>query len=124
MRRNAFSLVEVMVALAILSITILMLSYFGSSFSLTRGAQIDTQAQAFARSYFDTLRASWSTRAAFTAGTPPSVALPSGFRNLTVATEDVQTIGTQVVLRRVTLQFTGPQNRAYRFATEVVGPPQ
>lgn len=113
-----------MVALAILSITILILSYFGSSFTLTRNAQIDTQAQAFARSYFDTLRASWSTRAAFAAGTPPSVALPSGFSNLTIATEDVQTIGTQVVLRRITLQFTGPQNRPYRFTTEVVRPPQ
>lgn len=113
-----------MVALAILSITILLLSYFGSSFTLTRNAQIDTQAQAFARSYFDNLRASWSTRVAFTSGTPPSVALPGGFRNLTIATEDVQIIGTQVVLRRVTLRFTGPQNRPYRFATEVALPSQ
>lgn len=112
-----------MVALAILSITILILSYFGSSFTLTRNAQIDTQAQAFARNYFDTLRARWSTRAAFAAGTPPSVALPSGFSNLTIATEDVQTIGTQVVLRRSYPQFTGPQNRPYRFTTEVVHPP-
>lgn len=113
-----------MVALAILSITILILSYFGSSFTLTRNAQIDTQAQAFARSYFDALRASWSTRVNFAAGTPPAMALPSGFSNLTIATEDVQTIGSQVVLRRVTLQFTGPQNRPYRFTTEVVRPPQ
>lgn len=124
MRRKAFSLVEVMVALAILSISILILSYFGSSFSLTKGAQIDTQAQAFARSYFDNLRASWSTRATFSAGTLPSIAAPSGFSSPTVTLEDIQRIGTQVVLRRVTLRFTGPQNRAYRFATEVALPPQ
>lgn len=124
MRRKAFSLVEVMVALAILSITILILSYFGSSFSLTKGAQIDTQAQAFARSYFDNLRASWSTRTTFGAGTLPSITPPSGFSNPVVTLEDIQQIGTQVVLRRVTLRFTGPQNRAYRFATEVALPPQ
>lgn len=113
-----------MVALAILSITILILSYFSSSFSLTKGSQIDTQAQAFARSYFDNLRASWSTRATFDAGTLPSIKPPSGFSNPAVTLEDIQRIGTQVVLRRVTLRFTGPQNRAYRFATEVALPPQ
>ncbi|GIW26393.1 prepilin-type N-terminal cleavage/methylation domain-containing protein [Meiothermus sp.] len=124
MRRRGFSFVEVMVALAILSLTILILTYFGSSFTLTRNAQIDTQAQAYARSYFDNLRASWSTRAAYNAAALPAVAPPSGFGSPTVSLEDVQTIGTQVVLRRVTLRFTGPQNRPYRFATEVVLPPQ
>jgi len=113
-----------MVALAILSMTILMLTYFGSSFSLTRKAQIDTQAQAYARSYFDNLRASWSTRATYNAATLPSVTPPSGFSTLTVTVEDIQRIGTQVVLRRVTLRFTGPQDRPYRFATEVALPPQ
>jgi len=123
-RRSGFSFVEVMVALAILSMTILMLTYFGSSFSLTRKAQIDTQAQAYARSYFDNLRASWSTRATYNAATLPSVTPPSGFSTLTVTVEDIQRIGTQVVLRRVTLRFTGPQDRPYRFATEVALPPQ
>jgi len=123
-RRSGFSFVEVMVALAILSLAILILTYFGSSFSLTRNAQIDTQAQAYARSYFDNLRASWSTRAAYDAATLPSVTPPSGFSTPTVTVEDIQRIGTQVVLRRVTLRFTGPQDRTYRFATEVALPPQ
>ncbi|RIH75047.1 type IV pilus modification protein PilV [Meiothermus hypogaeus] len=122
-RRSGFSFVEVMVALAILSLTILILTYFGSSFTLTRNAQIDTQAQAFARSYFDNLRASWSTRTTFNAAVPPSVTPPGGFSNPTVNVENIQTIGTQVVLRRITLQFTGPQNRPYRFSTEVALPP-
>jgi len=113
-----------MVALAILSITIVILSYFGSSFTLTRNAQVDTQAQAFARSYFDNLRASWSTRAAYNAAVPPSVTPPNGFSNPTITPATVQTVGTQVVVRRVTIQFTGPQNRPYRFATEVVLPTQ
>ncbi len=113
-----------MVALAILSLTILILTYFGSSFSLTRNAQIDTQAQAFARSYFDNLRASWSTRATYNAAALPSVMPPSGFSNPTVSVEDIQRIGTQVVLRRVTLRFSGPQDRPYRFTTELVLPPQ
>jgi hypothetical protein len=113
-----------MVALAILSMTILMLTYFGSSFSLTRKAQIDTQAQAYARSYFDNLRASWSTRAAYDAAVLPSLTPPSGFSSPIVAVENIQRIGTQVVLRRVTLRFTGPQDRTYRFATEVALPPQ
>ncbi|WP_027876420.1 type IV pilus modification PilV family protein [Meiothermus cerbereus] len=124
MRRSGFSFVEVMVALAILSLAILILTYFGSSFSLTRNAQIDTQAQAYARSYFDNLRASWSTRATYNAAVLPSVTPPSGFSSPTVAVENIQRIGTQVVLRRVTLRFTGPQNRPYRFATEVALPPQ
>jgi len=113
-----------MVALAILSLTILILTYFGSSFSLTRNAQIDTQAQAYARSYFDNLRASWSTRATYNAAVLPSVTPPSGFSSPTVTAENVQSIGSQVVLRRVTLRFTGPQDRPYRFATEVALPPQ
>ncbi len=122
-RRSGFSFVEVMVALAILSLTILILTYFGSTFTLTRNAQIDTQAQAFARSYFDNVRASWSTKAAFNAAVLPSVSPPSGFSNPSASLATVQTIGTQVVLRRITLQFTGPQNRSYRFSTEVALPP-
>ncbi|MCX7783222.1 MAG: prepilin-type N-terminal cleavage/methylation domain-containing protein [Meiothermus sp.] len=124
MRRSGFSFVEVMVALAILSLTILILTYFGSSFTLTRNAQIDTQAQAYARSYFDNLRASWSTRAAFNAGVAPSITPPNGFGNPTATLTTVQTVGTQVVVRRITIDFTGPQNRPYRFTTEVVLPPQ
>ncbi|WP_337867790.1 prepilin-type N-terminal cleavage/methylation domain-containing protein [Meiothermus sp.] len=123
MRRSGFSFVEVMVALAILSITIVILSYFGSSFTLTRNAQVDTQAQAFARSYFDNVRASWSTRAAYNAAVLPTVTPPRGFSNPTPTLATVQTVGTQVVVRRVTIQFTGPQNRTYRFATEVALPP-
>ncbi len=123
MRPKGFSFVEVMVALAILSLTILILTYFGSSFTLTRNAQIDTQAQAFARSYFDNVRASWSTKAAFNAAALPSLTPPGGFSNLSATVENVQSIGTQVVLRRIVLQFTGPQNRSYRFSTEVVLPP-
>jgi prepilin-type N-terminal cleavage/methylation domain-containing protein len=123
-RRSGFSFVEVMVALAILTLTIVFLSYFGSSFTLTRNAQIDTQAQAFARSYFDNVRASWTTRAAYNAAVAPSVTPPSGFSNPTPTLTTVQTVGTQVVVRRITIQFTGPQNRTYRFATEVVLPPQ
>lgn len=124
MRRSGFSFVEVMVALAILSITIVILSYFGSSFTLTRNAQVDTQAQAFARSYFDNVRASWSTRATYNAAVAPAVTPPNGFSNPTPILAAVQTVGTQVVVRRVTIQFTGPQSRTYRFATEVVLPPQ
>lgn len=124
MRRSGFSLVEVMVALAILSLTILILTYFGSSFTLTRNAQLDTQAQAFARSYFDNVRASWSTRAAYNAAVAPAVAPPNGFSIPSTTLATVQTAGTQVVVRRITIQFTGPQNRTYRFATEVVLPTQ
>lgn len=124
MRRSGFSFVEVMVALAILSLTILILTYFGSSFTLTRNAQIDTQAQAFARSYFDNVRASWSTRAAYNAAVAPSVTPPNGFGSPTSTFATVQTVGTQVVVRRITIQFTGPQSRTYRFATEVALPPQ
>lgn len=112
-----------MVALAILSIAILMLTYLGSSFTLTRNAQIDTQAQAYARSYFDSLRAAWGNEAAFERGELPSLPLPSGFASLEVDVEDVETLGQRVVLRRVTLGFLGPQGHAYRFTTEVVRPP-
>ncbi len=124
MRPKGFSFVEVMVALAILSLSILILTYFGSSFTLTRNAQIDTQAQAYARSYFDNLRAAWATPAAFNAGVLPALRPPQGFSSPAVRTEDIQSIGNQVVLRRVTLEFTGPQGRAFRFSTEVVLPPQ
>lgn len=113
-----------MVALAILSLTIVFLGHFGSSFTLTRHAQIDTQAQAFARSYFDHVRASWTTRAAYNAAALPSVTPPNGFSSPSVTLTPVQTVGTQVVVRRVTIEFNGPQGRTYRFATEVVLPPQ
>jgi len=123
-RRSGFSFVEVMVALAMLSLAVLILTHMGSSFSLTRNAQIDTQAQAYARSYFDNLRASWSTKAAYDAAVLPSVTPPNGFSSPTVAVENLQRIGAQVVLRRVTLRFTGPQDRTYRFATELALPSQ
>jgi len=113
-----------MVALAMLSLAVLILTHMGSSFSLTRNAQIDTQAQAYARSYFDNLRASWSTKAAYDAAVLPSVTPPSGFSRPTVAVKNLQRIGAQVVLRRVTLRFTGPQDRTYRFATELALPSQ
>jgi hypothetical protein len=112
-----------MVALAILSVAILMLTYLGSSFTLTRNAQIDTQAQAYARSYFDSLRAVWANEAAFERGVLPSLPLPSGFSGLELNVEEVEALGQRVVLRRVSLSFSGPQGRAYRFTTEVVRPP-
>ncbi|WP_027881895.1 prepilin-type N-terminal cleavage/methylation domain-containing protein [Meiothermus rufus] len=124
MRPKGFSFVEVMVALAILSLSILILSYFGSSFTLTRNAQIDTQAQAYARSYFDNLRAAWATQAAFHTGALPELNPPRGFSNPTVRLEDIQSIGNRVILRRATLEFTGPQERMFRFSTEIALPPQ
>lgn len=59
--RAGFSIVEVLVAIAIFGIILIISSSaVTNSLRMTRSAQLDAQAQAFAKSYLDTIKASWA----------------------------------------------------------------
>jgi prepilin-type N-terminal cleavage/methylation domain-containing protein len=122
--RRGFSLVEVLVALVIVAVAVAMFGYFGSGFRLTRTSQIDTQAQAFARSYFDTIRADWSQPVTYSAGALPNLKMPDGYNNLAHTLIAVRSLPKRgVVLRRLIITFDGPDNRKYRFANLFTAPP-
>ena len=57
--RTGFTLVEVLVAIAVLGVFAGVISYGTQSFTYTRNAQIFSQIQGFSRSYFDALKSNW-----------------------------------------------------------------
>ncbi|WP_051304178.1 type IV pilus modification PilV family protein [Calidithermus chliarophilus] len=143
MRRDGLSLIEVMVALVIIAITVLLFAYFASSFRGTSQAQIDTQAQVYARSYFDALRAEWSTHSGFNADPstfayprspegPPLVPPPKGFELVEFNPEAnvTRVSGTDasgkaysvVVMRQVLIKIRSARGKEYEFRTQIAAP--
>jgi prepilin-type N-terminal cleavage/methylation domain-containing protein len=57
--KRALTLVEVLVALAVIAITVSMFLYFADALRLTRISKEETQAAAYARNYLDGLRGLW-----------------------------------------------------------------
>lgn len=124
MRARGFTLVEVLVAMALIAITTVMLGYFITSFRAVKQSQIDSQAQAFANSYFEALRAEWSTPTGFASTTASGVSYtrPSGFSTPTISATDGAPVNGQVVIRTVKMQTTGPNNKVYQFETRIARP--
>jgi prepilin-type N-terminal cleavage/methylation domain-containing protein len=120
-RRGGFSLIEVLVATAIVAAAIVLLGIFYNSFKVTRQAQIDTQAQAFARSYFDATRARWNSSASFKGATAvvSDVAAPSGY-SYTVTPKTP--LATSDTLREIRLSISTPDNRTLSFSSKLVLP--
>ncbi|MDX2005808.1 MAG: type II secretion system protein [Meiothermus sp.] len=121
MNNKGFSLLEVLIATAVVGAGIVLLGIFYNSFKVTRQAQIDTQAQTFARSYFDATRARWNSPASFKAATAvvTDVAAPSGY-TYTVAPK-TPLAGTDT-LRELNLNISTPDGRTLSFSSSVVLP--
>jgi prepilin-type N-terminal cleavage/methylation domain-containing protein len=116
--RKGFSLIEVLVALVLIGVATVMFGFFTSGFSATRQARADTEVQVLARSYFDTLRSSWSVSGNYTSATLPTITVPSGFA-LSPAVSAATTDGLR---RTVTLSITTPQEKQFTFTTQISAP--
>ena len=122
LRNKGFSLIEVIVAAAVIGAAVMLLGYFFSSFQVTRQAQVDTQAQAFARSYFDATRARWNTSVAYKSASAPlsDIAAPIGY---TYTVTPKAALGPGDTLRELRLDIATPDKRSLRFTSRIVLPP-
>lgn len=130
-----------MVALVIIVMTVLLFAYFASSFRGTSQAQMDTQAQVYARSYFDALRAEWSTHSGFYTDPkefaypregPPLVSPPKSFELVEVNPEaEVTRVSgvdakgeaySVVVMRQVLIKIRSLRGKTYEFRTQIAAP--
>jgi len=141
-KTRGLTLIEVLIAIALLAIAGVMLGYFSTSFTATRGALIDTKGQAFARSYIDTLRARWAVSGDY-ANTllpdPGEVPPPQGYRYAVTVYDDKGGVIARYAyrpglppapapnrspLKTVVLEVTTPDGRTLRFATQLAAPPE
>jgi prepilin-type N-terminal cleavage/methylation domain-containing protein len=127
LRHNGLTLIEVLVALVIITVTTLLLGYFISGFTATNTARSDTQAQVFARSYFEAVRSEWATPLDYKTKPLPDPAtltgLPAGFSIAGYRVSNNETVGGEDILRDIRLELIGPKNKAYVFETRIVKPP-
>ncbi len=79
-KTKAFSLVEVLVALAILGLSLSFFAYFADALKLTDSAKQEAEIAAFAYNYLENLRAAWQNIDNFETsyGLKP-IAVPEGF---------------------------------------------
>ncbi len=83
------SLIEVLMALVIVSLAVAMLSSMGGLYQFNRDARKDTNLTAFARAYLDKVKTNWQADSAYLAVALPQDPNPTGY------TYDVQVAGTQ-----------------------------
>ena len=80
MRTKGLTLVEILIALAVLSITLAVFTAsMGSSLDVSRRSRIDTIASEYAQSVLERYRVHWSNPANFASGTRPN--LPADLQN-------------------------------------------
>lgn len=83
-KKQGFSLMEVMVALLLISMTMLMFGYFAKSLKVTSSSRQETQAVTSLRSSMEKLRGTWGTIDGFNyAELPRTIAAPQGYTKLT-----------------------------------------
>jgi prepilin-type N-terminal cleavage/methylation domain-containing protein len=113
--KTGLSLIEILVALALIGASSLLFTYFSGVFRAARSAQIDTQALNLARSYLDTYRASVAANA-------PRPTVPT-FPNYTFSVDDTQWVAnTDQKLQVVKVMVKGPGGLERSFVTNVVAP--
>jgi prepilin-type N-terminal cleavage/methylation domain-containing protein len=126
-RRDGLTLIEVLVALVIITVTTLLLGYFISGYTATNTARSDTQAQVFARSYFEAVRSEWATPSDYKNKPLPDPAslsgLPAGFRVIAYGVIGKETVGDEEILRDIRLELIGPKDKTFVFETRIVKPP-
>lgn len=137
MSRRGLTLIEVLVAAAILALGTAGLLYLLNALGGQRTAQRLTQVQAVVRSVTDLLRAEWSSSWGLPTGNEASGPVelrvgpggdvltafspPSGYQITLVVTGDGQTRGRDTV-RTVRIRVQDPQGRTHEYATRVARP--
>ena len=74
MRRSGFSIIEALVALALVAIVGIMFPFFISSFALSKKSQIDAQAQTYSAGYFSQVKSMWTISSNFNSSILPPTA--------------------------------------------------
>ncbi|WP_052351687.1 hypothetical protein [Deinococcus pimensis] len=140
--RAAFTLAEVLVGVALLALAALLLGYLGLGFSFSRTSRFDTAAQAYARSYYDTVGAFWATRASYDATVLPDpgagvLGPPAGYSYVVNVKDGTgatlvafDSAGRSALkpsasvdpLKTVTLTVRTPDRRTLEFVTRFVRP--
>ena len=83
-KKQGFSLMEVMVALLLISMTMIMFGYFAKSLKITSTSRQETQAVTSLRSSMEKLRSRWGTVEGFNLAELPSlIDAPQGYTTLT-----------------------------------------
>ncbi len=140
---KGFTLVEVLVALGVISITMGLFGYFVKSLSLSTESKHETSAASFAHRYINTLRSNWQSNFDYDAGVLPNLSPPSGYDDykLTIVlldnagnttstyTEDYSNGFSSLNssadnMRQINLLLTMQQGGLYQFSTQIVRPPQ
>lgn len=104
-QQKGLTLVEVLVALAIIAITMVMFGYFSTSLQATSNSRRETAAANFSRSYLDALRSQWQDLTMYRAGArdsgstrsnPPFLDVPDGFVSYEVDVDRRNVAGTSI----------------------------
>ena len=144
-RVAGFTLIEILVSIALLGILIVIVGYFSNSLTATSQAKSYPVAQTFASSYLNVLRTKWAVPGQYRTTSLPDpttneVKPSTGFSYVTAVTDGTTNapiisyaypnaappvpVANNSVLKRVTLSVTTPQNKTFVFATQFVNPPQ
>jgi len=138
-RREGLSLVEVLVALVIVSIAASMFLYFADSLRLTREASQETELIAFSKNYLSSLQSYWqdannyefglSQIAVLAHSVPESYSLAVTVRNeadeIILKYPEAESIPIQdkSTLRHLTLTFSNEQNKQLSMSHSFSFPP-
>jgi prepilin-type N-terminal cleavage/methylation domain-containing protein len=130
---SGMTLVEILVALGILSMVILLFSPFITSLQTNRKATEQTAALAYARNYLETLKVKWQTLEGYqtlSLATPPAPP-PSYELKIEVQNDDGNTVFSYPSgsssndlspLRNITLTFTDKKNKTVTLVTQIARP--
>ena len=139
---KGLTLVEVLIALVIISITMGFFGYFATSLGLSKESKLETAASSFARRYLDTLRSNWQSDLDYDDGELLSLSPPSGYDDYTLTITLLDSAGTTTstytesysngfsnlnstadAIRQINLLLTTRQGDQHEFSTQIVRPP-
>lgn len=133
---KGLTIVEVLVAMFILSVALIIFSYLSGPIRMIQLAQAETRAAGFARGYLDLVRATWTNDSEFKSGKLPVQTPPDGFAyKVRVTDASTNTLINEYTysastpppttnhtskLRLVSITVTNPRGLELKLDTEVV----